>query len=471
MSNFYITTPIYYVNDSPHIGHLYTTLAADILARFHKRQGDDVFFLTGTDEHGAKVAQAAKAAGKSPQQFADTVAAQFSEAWRAVDIAPDRFIRTTDEDHIALARQFLRDLDKKGEIYQGVYEGLYCVACETYYKQEELLAGGLDPVHQKPVERIKEDVWFFKLSTYQKQLIKLIKNNKLAIEPESRRNEVLGFLHNESLEDIAITRSKVAWGIPVPWDTKQTFYVWIEALLNYLTAAQGKKIWPPTIQIIGKDILRFHAVIWPALLIAAGIELPKKLFVHGFFTIGGAKMSKTAGNVIAPAELTDRYGVEATRILLFTGFDFGEDGDFSLKNFDELYNAKLANDLGNLLQRTVILIRNSKLPARAGGEIRNSGNISCAEADARLEQADFRGALNAVFMIVTEANQYIDEQKPWALDVAKDRQTIEKIFTSLTNRLLTVAAGLEPFAPGVASAIREQLKTLEPTPLFPKISK
>ncbi|MBI3260753.1 methionine--tRNA ligase [Candidatus Berkelbacteria bacterium] len=460
MKTFYITTPIYYVNDQPHIGHLYTTLAADILSRFRAKRGDEVFFLTGTDEHGAKIAQAAQAAAKLPKKLADEVATEFKQAWKSFAIEPNRFIRTTDEDHIKFSQQFLTRLNEKGVFYKGSYEGLYCVACEAYYKAEELLPGNLDPVHHQPVEQVKEDVWFFKLSQFENQLAKLIDGGGLVIEPASRRNEILSFIKS-GLRDIPITRSKVAWGIPVPWEKGHTFYVWIEALLNYLTAADGKKIWPPDLQIIGKDILRFHGVIWPALLLAADLPLPKKLVVHGFFTINGEKMSKTTGNVITPKELIDRYGVEASRMLLFTSFTFGEDGDFSFDFLDRQYNAKLANDLGNLLQRTVTLIRNSRL------EIRHSKAIHCADADQALERVDFKAALEAVFVIVSEANQYIDETKPWAI---KENAELKPILVSLTNRLLTVAAGIEPFAPKTAAAIRDQLKTLKPKPLFPKLN-
>ncbi|MFY9484406.1 MAG: class I tRNA ligase family protein [Patescibacteria group bacterium] len=460
MSKFYITTPIYYVNDRPHIGHLYTTLAADILSRFHAKQGDDVFFLTGTDEHGAKIAQAAQASGKPPKQLADEVAAEFSQAWDSFAIEPNRFIRTTDEDHIKFSERFLTKLNEKGVFYGGSYEGLYCVACEAYYKAEELLPGNLDPVHHQIVEQVKEDVWFFKLSQFEDQLIKLIDGGGLVIEPQSRRNEVLSFIKS-GLKDIPITRSKVGWGIPVPWEKGQTFYVWIEALLNYLTAAEGKKIWPPDLQIIGKDILRFHGVIWPALLLAADLPLPKKLVVHGFFTINGEKMSKTTGNVITPQELIDRYGVEASRMLLFTSFTFGEDGDFSFDFLDRQYNAKLANDLGNLLQRTVTLIKNSKII------VKHPREIHCADAYQALERVDFKAALEAVFLIVSEANQYINETKPWAI---KDKAELQPILVSLANRLLTIAAGIEPFAPKTAAAIQDQLASLEPKPLFPKLT-
>ena len=459
MTKFFITTPIYYVNDQPHIGHLYTTLAADILSRWHKKQGDEVFFLTGTDEHGAKIAQAAKQAGKTPKKLADQVAGEFKKSWQLFEIEANRFIRTTDQDHIKFAQQFLTDLKDKGVLYQGTYEGLYCVACEAYYRPEELLPGNLDPVHNQPVEQVKEEVWFFKLSQFEDQLVKAIGEGQFQIEPTSRRNEVLSFIKG-GLKDIPITRSKVEWGIEVPWAGGQTFYVWIEALLNYLTASEGRDIWPAEVQIIGKDILRFHAVIWPALLLAAGLKLPRKLAVHGFFTVNGEKMSKTKGNVITPKQLADRYGVEASRILLFLPFSFGEDGNFSFEFLDREYNSRLANDLGNLLQRTVVLLRNSKIQKP------NSKSISCADADQALERIDFKAALEAVFLIVTEANQYIDKQKPW---VIKDNQALEPILKSLVNRLLTIAAGIEPFSPKTAAAIREQITILKPKPLFPKL--
>ncbi|KKP88956.1 MAG: Methionine-tRNA ligase [Berkelbacteria bacterium GW2011_GWA2_35_9] len=394
MNKFYITTPIYYVNASPHIGHAYTTIAADILCRAHKSWGEKVFFLTGTDEHGAKIQRSALDFGEQRlkikdkkhnfpdasvgiptsdtigssekiQNYTDKISHEFKNAWKLLNINYDYFVRTTDENHERFVQEFLTKLYSKGDIYQGIYEGLYCVGCEEYKKAEDLENGNC-PIHKKPVENVKEAVYFFKLSQYQDKIIQLIESDEVKIRPLERKNEVLGFLQNK-LEDTAISRSKVEWGIPVPWDKEQTIYVWVDALLNYLSVIQNpkseirnpkhKEFWSPDLQLIGKDILRFHGVTWLGLLLSAELELPKELFAHGFFTINKQKMSKSLGNIISIQELINKYGLDATRYLLISSFPFGNDGDFSFEELDRRYESELANELGNLVQRTVVLAK------------------------------------------------------------------------------------------------------------------
>ena len=362
MNKYYITTPIYYVNDVPHIGHAYTTVAADVLTRYHKQKGDYVFLLTGTDEHGAKIAQAAQEKGLEPKEYADLVVPQFIDSWKLLNINYDHFIRTTDPEHEKIASQVLQKVYDNGFIYEDTYEGLYCVGCEKFLTETDLVEGKC-PLHpnRDPVAQ-KEKNYFFKLKSFEKDLIELFESGEVKIGPESRKNEVLGKL-KLGLQDVSISRAGVSWGIPVPWDSSQTIYVWVEALCNYYTATrflEGKdKFWPADLHLVGKDILWFHTVIWCALLKAADLPLPKQVFAHGFFTINGQKMSKSLGNVISPQELVDRYGVDGARYLLLSAFPFGDDGDFSFEKLDTKFNADLANGLGNLVARVAKLCENS----------------------------------------------------------------------------------------------------------------
>lgn len=479
MTKRFITTPIYYVNDSPHIGHAYTTLAADVLARHYRTKGADTYLLTGTDEHGAKIFHAAENFGsrksevgswnqnekfKIVQEFTDKISQEFKNAWKLLDIRYDQFIRTTDPKHEKIVGEFLVKVKEAGYIYEGEYEGLYCVGCEEYKKADDLVSGEC-PIHKKPVEKIKEKVWFFKLSAFGDQIINLIESGALKIFPAERRNEVLSFIKG-GLEDIAISRSKVEWGIPLPWDKSQTVYVWVDALLNYYSAPiiAGQEIFPPDIQLIGKDILRFHAVIWPALLLAADLPLPKQLVVHGFFTIDGRKMSKSLGNTIRPAELVDQFGVDGARYLLLSQFPFGGDGDFSLEKLTTAYNARLANDLGNLLQRVLVLINKNKINIQP-----SPTPLRCAGVDVLLEQFNFDGALAEIFQLASNANVEIDHEKPWKLAQLKTQSgKLKTVLTSLYCQLETIAVSLAPFLPGTSEKILAQLKTLKPEPLFPK---
>lgn len=460
VKKFFITTPIYYINDVPHIGHAYTTLAADILARHWKKKDTEVYFLTGTDEHGLKVALSAEKKGLSPKQFADQISEKYQEAWSALNIKYDNFIRTTDSQHEKFVQEFVQKLYDKGEIFKDDYVGLYCVGCEEYKNKDDLSEGDVCPAHKTKCELVSEEIYFFRLSKYQKQITDAIKSEKFVVEPISRRNEILSFLEKEPLRDLALSRSKVTWGIQVPWDKTQTIYVWVDALLNYLSGNNGN--WPPDLQLIAKDILRFHAIIWPAMLLAADLELPKKLFIHGYFTIDGQKMSKTIGNVIDPIEIAKIYGVDALRYFIFREVPFGTDGDFSNDRFAKRYEADLANDLGNLVNRVINMAKKYEIdwdysvPQKRNNEIDNL-----------IENLKFSEALNKIWMIIAKSNQKIDIEKPW--DLAKsDIDKLKVLMNELLATLAEIADLVEPFMPETSVRIIEQLKTRELQQLFPK---
>lgn len=474
----YITTPIYYINDKPHLGHAYTTIAADVLARYWRSRGQKVFFLTGTDEHGLKVQKAAEKEGIEPKKFADSMAALFQDTWKKLDIVCDFFIRTTDAAHEKYVKEFATKLFRKGDIYKDTYRGLYCIGCEAYIQNDDLVDGKCI-LHNQAPQKIEEDVYFFRLSKYQEHIKKVIETDIFRIEPKERKNEVLGFINQKGgLKDVAISRSKVKWGIPLPWDKEHVFYVWFDALLNYLSALKitGIKAWPPDIQLMAKDILRFHALIWPAILSAGEENLPKELFVHGYFTIEGKKMSKTIGNVVNPVEVAEKYGTGALRYFLLREFPFGEDGDYSENNLIERYNSELADDLGNLLQRTLVMVKRFKIKVtNKHREIRHNGII-----EDKIEALDFQGALIEISRAVKGANAFIDKEKPWALvDNARKSREIgletdektkfDEIFVHLISTLHQVAYYLEPFMPHEVLEIQRQLKSLKPEPIFPKI--
>jgi len=457
---FLVTTAIDYLNAEPHIGHAYEKLAADVMARYWRKKNSQVFFLTGTDEHGAKVAQSAVKAGVPPKTFADQMAQKYKDAWKVLNVSYDQFIRTTDPMHEKFVKDFVQKLHDNGDIYKDKYQGLYCVGCEEYKVAEDLEPGHICPIHKKECQEISEEIYFFKLSKYQNQVIEAIQSKKLLIEPESRRNEIFKFLSKEPLRDLALSRSKVEWGIPLPWDESQTIYVWVDALLNYISGSRG--LWPAQLQLVGKDIFRFHAIIWPAMLLAAGYELPEKLFIHGFLTVNGQKISKTTGNVIDPVDLSKVYGADALRYFIFREIPFGQDGDFSLDRFEQRYRADLANDLGNLLQRTLVMSNNYKIswayepPTKTYKEI-----------DECMENLNFSEALIKIWQIISEANQRIDAEKPWEL--AKTDQTkLEKIITNLLDTLVDISGLIEPFMPEISAKMTKQLKTSEPEPLFPR---
>ncbi|PKL72061.1 methionine--tRNA ligase [Candidatus Kuenenbacteria bacterium HGW-Kuenenbacteria-1] len=457
---FYITTPIYYVNDEPHLGHAYTTVITDVLARYHRLKGDDVFFLTGTDEHGLKIEQKAQEEKMDPQKFCDKKATKFQFLWNTLNISNDNFIRTTDLKHKNAVQKVLQILFIKKMIYKGEYQGLYCVGCEEY-KTKTQLVDGKCPFHQKEPELLKEECYFFKLSNFQKELIKKIQNNEFKIEPIERKNEILGFLKKEKLEDLSISRKKVRWGIPLPFDEFYTIYVWVEAFFNYLTGldwqGDNKKVsdfWSPDVQIIGKDILRLHATVWPALLLALNIPLPKKLFVHGFFTFNGQKMSKTLGNVIWPNNLIDKFGVDATRYLLLSQFPLGQDGDIAINKLEEKYNADLVNGLGNLVSRVLTLAeRNPSAFIFNNNEIKIKKTWE--EYEKTMENIQFFETLKIVLGLISFYDKYIEQEKPW--EIKNNLEKLNKILSNLLEGIYCLGIMILPFMPEISEKIFIQL--------------
>ena len=430
-----ITTPIYYVNDVPHIGHAYTTITADALARWHRLIGDEVYFLTGTDEHGLKIARAAAAKGVSPQEHVDTVSARFKEVWELLDISFDRFIRTTDQDHHASVQAFLQKVFDNGHIYKDSYAGWYCVACEAYYDEDDLLPNpddgpGLDPIHERPVEWFEEENWFFRLSAFEQPLLDWYEANPDAVGPWGKRNEALGLIR-QGLQDISISRTSIDWGVPVPWDEGHVFYVWYDALINYATAVgygsdreRFDAWWPHVRHLIGKDILRFHCVYWPAMLLAAGEAPPKNINVHGFLLVGGQKMSKTRLNQIFPAELVDDFGVDGFRYHFLRETPFGTDGDFSYEGMVGRYNSDLANNLGNLLSRvaTVVAKKCDGIgPApRANSPLAAVAESVLAEVHEAWAAVQPSVALEATWRLIREANALLEATEPWKAEPGPD---------------------------------------------------
>lgn len=452
MDKYYLTTPIYYVNAKPHIGSAYTTIAADVLARYHRRD-KDVYFLTGTAEHGSKIATYAAAAGKTPQEFVDENSQLFKQAWEKLNISYDDFIRTTEPRHEKAVKIFFEKLQQSGKIYEGEYEGLYCVGHEAFIKESELDAQGNCPDHGKPPEKVKEHNWFFKLSEYAPILKELITSEKLLIEPLGRRNEVLGFI-DQGLEDISISRQNVSWAIPLPWNPKETIYVWLDELFNYCSAIgygqdeeKFKKYWPADLHLMGKDIIKFHGIIWPALLIAIGEKIPKKVFSHGYFTVNGQKISKTLGNVIDPVELVEEYGADAIRYFLLREIPFGGDGDFSHERLRERYNSDLANGLGNLVSRTLNMIEKFWPDFDEQPELPTAIEQTIIGVEAYLEKLAFDMALTQLWRAIAWADLLIENRKPWELAKLGKEDELKATLRQLFAALQEITKNLEPFMP------------------------
>ena len=472
---FYITTPIYYTNQAPHIGTAYTTVAADVLARYHRKLGEDVFFLTGTDEHGENIAQAAEKAGKSPQEFVDEIAKKFKVAWTKLNIQYDDFIRTTDEKHKKGVEKFLLKLKESGKIYQDDYKALYCSGCEDFIFKKDLVNGKC-PHHKKEPELVSEKNFFFKLSDFLPQVKELIEKDKIIIEPKERKKEVLSLL-KQDLGNLSISRQKVKWGIDLPFDKKQKTYVWVEALQNYITAIgyedntnKFKKLWPADLHLIAKDIVKFHAIFWPALLLATGLKLPKKIFVHGFFTVNGQKMSKTLGNVIDPIYLADKYGTDALRYFLLREISFGQDGDFSIKRFEERYNADLANGLGNLVSRVLTLSEKIKpAKSRGQGELTEKIKSTQKKYQKAMEQIKLHEALESIWQLISACDEYIEKNKPWEL-AKTDENKFKQVLSELLITLKEITGLLEPFMPETSEKILKQIKQNKKTEaMFPRL--
>jgi methionyl-tRNA synthetase len=470
---FYITTPIYYVNDVPHIGHAYDAVATDFVARYHRLRGEDVFHLTGTDEHGLKIQRAAEAAGTAPRAWVDAMEPQWREVWARLDIDYDDYIRTTEPRHYASVAKLLEAVHDNGrdDIYLGSYEGLYCVSCEAYYTEGDLLEGGLCPIHERPVEQVTEENYFFRLSAYRDRLLAHYAERPGAIEPGTRRNEVLSLLEG-GLQDFSISRTTLSWGAPIPWDDAHVTYVWFDALTNYITAAgyasdpdRFARIWPVNIHMIGKDIIRFHAVYWPAMLMAAGVELPTQVWAHGFLTVGGKKMSKTNLTGIHPAELLDRFGVDSYRYYFMREMRFGEDGNFSWESMVDRHNADLANGLGNLAARVLAMLGSNYDgvvpepgdPAEASDLPALIGDVARRYDEAMLA-VQLQPALAAVWEIVGRANQYLVERAPWAVAKEPDRdEELASILYAVAETLRCLAILIQPIMPSAAQRLWVQL--------------
>jgi len=462
--SFYVTTPIYYVNATPHVGHAYTTIAADILARHRRQRGEETFFLTGTDEHGSNIARVAEEAGLDPKEFVDRNAATFQEMTRRITVSNDFFIRTTDERHEQLVQEFLQRIYDAGEIYEGVYAGLYCSRCESFYTEAELVEGKC-PQHGIVPEYVEEKNYFFRLSAYQDRLLALYDENPEFVLPKFRANEARSFIE-QGLDDISVSRATQRWGVSVPWDPDQVVYVWVDALINYWSALafarEGEdlreRLWPEVHHLLAKDILKFHCVIWPALLMGAGISVPKQLFVHGYLLMDDRKMSKSVGNVIDPLELIDVYGVDAVRYYLFRAASFGQDGNISVDGLHERYERELGNDLGNLLSRTTAMVsryRDGKLPVVEGSP------ALAAELDglaprvaARLDAYDLTGGLDEIWELVRALNRHVEQNAPWEL--AKDdarAADLDRVLFDLADGLRVLAIVLAPYLPATTPQI------------------
>ena len=461
--SFYLTTPIYYVNDAPHIGHAYTTVAGDLLTRWHRQKGESVWFLTGTDEHGQKVMRTAETNNTAPQQWCDRLVEQeWKPVWKHLEIANDDFIRTTEVRHTQRVQKFLQGLMEQGYIYEGKYEGPYCVGCEEFKLPGDLIEGNCK-IHSKPVEMLSETNWFFKLSEFAAPLLEHYKKNPESCQPESARNEVISFLEG-GVSDLSVSRSTFDWGVRVPWDERQVVYVWFDALLNYATAVGltddsssdgGKffeKTWPADVHLVGKDILRFHAVIWPAMLMAAKLALPKKVFAHGWLLVGGEKMSKSKLTGIAPSDITDHFGVDAFRYYFMRAIPFGSDGSFSWEDMAARYTSELANDFGNLASRLAAMVEkycDGILPNPAKDEELASALSKTVEsADKAIVALDFQGGINAIMDFCKAVNGYVTIQQPWV--VAKDeskKSELDAILYNTAESLRALAILLHPVMP------------------------
>ena len=474
MAKFYITTSLPYTNAFPHVGFALEAIQADVLARYHRQKDEDVFFLTGTDEHGAKISKAAEAAHTTPKEFTDKISGEFRNLTKALNISTDDFIRTTDQErHWPSVRVVWEKLEENGDLYIKEYEGLYCVGCEAFITKKDL-ADDFCKIHKEKPEVVKEENWFFKLSKYSNDVKNAIESDKLRIVPESRKNEMLEFI-KEGLQDVSFSRPRkdLQWGIPVPGDDSSVIYVWADALVNYISALgypngeKFKKYWPADVHVVGKDILRFHATIWPAMLFSLGLELPKAIFVHGFITVNGQKMSKTIGNVVDPFPLIEKYGADAVRYFLLREIPSTADGDFTQKKFEERYNADLASGLGNLVARVLTL--STKFEIRNSKQIQNSNlQKSLKETRKKTEKAlddfQFSSALEAIWEVVHACDKYIDEKQPW-----RESPEQKQVIGDLLFMIGEITDLLTPFLPETSEKIKAQLSGGERTFLFPRI--
>lgn len=472
---FYITSPLYYVNDVPHIGSAYTTIACDCIARYKRLRGYDVCFLTGTDEHGQKIFKAAKEQNSSPQEHCDIISNEFKKLWSKLNIKYDKFSRTTSKNHEAIVHEFFNRVYENGDIYEGLYEGYYCEACEDFKSEKDLQEGKICPIHKLKVQYYKEKNYFFSLSKYEKKLLEFLGKNPDFIEPAFRKNEVLGWI-KEGLKDFPISRQTVSWGIPVPtpYDNKQTIYVWFDALLGYISGLLNeseeptlqnsiKHYWPSSAHIIGKDILRFHAVYWPCMLMSAGLPLPKKVFGHGFLTKDGEKMGKTTGNIIDPYELINEFGTDAVRFYFLREITFGKDGDYSRKNFIARINSDLANNFGNLLNRTLNIVNKN-----FNGEIKDCSNKDFLGLKERtiktidsyekyMENLELKETLETVWALIDNTNKAFNDKEPWNLIKNNKIELAECCLYETLEILRNISILTYPFIPETSLKVFNQL--------------
>ncbi|MBB5022181.1 methionine--tRNA ligase [Desulfurispira natronophila] len=469
---YYVTTPIYYVNDVPHIGHAYTTVACDVAARYHRLAGKDVMFLTGTDEHGMKIERAATANGQTPIELASRVVKRFQELWQVMDISHDDFIRTTEDRHKAGVHKLFCQLKDQGDIYLGEYEGWYCTPCESFWTETQVGESCLCPDCGRPVEKLKEQSYFFRMSKYAQPLLEHIRQHPEFIQPESRRNEIVRFVES-GLRDLSISRTTFDWGIKVPDDSDHVLYVWFDALSNYMTAIgygtdeeKFQRYWPASVHVVGKDILRFHTVYWPTFLMAAGIELPRQVFAHGWWTVEGKKMSKSLMNAVDPATLVEQFGVDAIRYFLMREVPFGLDGDFSMQALVGRINSDLANDLGNLLNRISGMIFryfDGTIPPAPASSTQREAQLISATAErisgyrSDMEHMAFNRALMKVWELISSYNKYIVETEPWTLHKAGKTEELQTVLATVAEGMRIIANATWPFMPGSSERILQAL--------------